>query len=372
MRNKLLVLVLAMSLVLLISGLLVGCAETEDEVTGEETIEVVDLAGREVEIAAPARKVVAIGPGALRLVCYVNGAEKVVGIEELEKNTLTGRAYFMANPFLKDLPTIGPGGPDSIPDPEMLVNIQPDVIFSCYFLDAAKADDLQNQTGIPVLTLDYGTDTTFSQEIMDSLQLIGKVTGEEKKAQEVVDFLEGCYKDMDERTRDIPEEEKPSVYIGGLSMKGAHGIESTYVQYPPLQAVNARNVADEVDKEGSVSIDREQLVLWDPEILFIDVAGLQMVKDDYRKNPDYYNSLSAIKNGKVYSQVTYNWYWTNIETAVADAYYAGKVIYPDRFKDVDPIKKADEIYKKTIGKEMYREMLEKDEDFVGFKQITLN
>ncbi|NLZ27805.1 MAG: iron ABC transporter substrate-binding protein, partial [Firmicutes bacterium] len=134
----------------------------------------------------------------------------------------------------------------------------------------------------------------------------------------------------------------------------------------------ARNVADEVDKEGSVSIDREQLVLWDPEILFIDVAGLQMVKDDYRKNPDYYNSLSAIKNGKVYSQVTYNWYWTNIETAVADAYYAGKVIYPDRFKDIDPIKKADEIYKKTIGKEMYREMLEKDEDFVGFKQITLN
>ncbi|NLI69494.1 MAG: iron ABC transporter substrate-binding protein [Firmicutes bacterium] len=371
-RSKFLVLVLAMSLVLLISGLMVGCNPEEEEVTGGDTITVVDLAGREVEIVAPAKKVVAIGPGALRLVCYVNGAEKIVGIEELEKNSLTGRGYFMANPSLKDLPTIGPGGPDSIPDAEKLVSIQPDVIFSCFFLDKAKADDLQNQTGVPVLALDYGTDSTFSQEIMDSLQLIGKVTGEEKKAQEVVDFLKGCYKDLDDRTKDIPDNEKPTVYVGGLSMKGAHGIESSYVQYPPLRAVNARNVVDEVGKEGSVSIDREQLVVWDPEILFIDAGGLQLVRDDYQKNPDYYESLSAVKSGRIYSLVTYNWYWTNIDTAVADAYYAGKVIYPDKFEDIDPVKKADEIYKAMLGKEMYQEMLEKDEVFVGFKQISLN
>lgn len=58
---------------------MVGCNPEEEEVTGGDTITVVDLAGREVEIVAPAKKVVAIGPGALRLVCYVNGAEKNCG-----------------------------------------------------------------------------------------------------------------------------------------------------------------------------------------------------------------------------------------------------------------------------------------------------
>ena len=125
-------------------------------------------------------------------------------------------------------------------------------------------------------------------------------------------------------------------------------------QYPPLEAINAHNVVDEIGKEGSISIDREKLVSWDPEILFIDAGGLQLVEDDYRKNPNYYESLSAVKNGKIYSLIPYNWYWTNIDTAIADAYYAGKVVYPDKFKDIDPIQKADEIYQKLLGKDLYR------------------
>ncbi|KZL92076.1 hypothetical protein [Clostridium magnum] len=64
----------------------------------------------------------------------------------------------------------------------------------------------------------------------------------------------------------------------------------------------------------------------------------------------------------------YNFYTTNIETAIADAYYLGKVLYPEKFKDVEPEKKADEIYKAFLGKERYSEMAK---NFGGFKKITL-
>lgn len=65
-----------------------GCgAKTEQKpAAAPQKLKVTDLAGREVEIAAPVKKVVAIGPGALRLVCYVQGPDKVVGVEEVEKN----------------------------------------------------------------------------------------------------------------------------------------------------------------------------------------------------------------------------------------------------------------------------------------------
>ncbi|CEO89709.1 iron ABC transporter substrate-binding protein [Syntrophaceticus schinkii] len=371
MRRKTIVLALGLAVLLMMSALMIGCGEkpaTDTDKKGAQTIKITDLSGREVEIKAPAKKIVAIGPGALRLVCYVNGADKVIGVEELEKKSPTGRPYFMANSQLKDLPTIGPGGPDSTPDAEKLVTIKPDVIFSCLFTDKAKADDLQAKTGIPVVVLDYGQLSTFSKEIYDSLNLIGKVTGEEKRAKEVVDFLDKCQKDMNDRTKGISENEKPKVYVGGVSSKGAHGIESTYGKYPPLTAVNAKNVADEAGKAGSISIDREKLISWNPDILFIDAGGFQLVKDDYKKDPKFYQSLSAVKKGEVYCLIPYNWYWTNIETALADAYYAGKVIYPDEFKDIDPVKKADEIYKFMIGKPLYEEMAK---EYVGFKKITL-
>jgi iron complex transport system substrate-binding protein len=49
-------------------------------------------------------------------------------------------------------------------------------------------------------------------------------------------------------------------------------------------------------------------------------------------------------------------------------YYLGKVLYPEKFKDVDPEKKADEIYKFLLGKELYAQMAK---DFGGFKKITI-
>lgn len=81
---------------------------------------VTDLVGRQVEVPVPANKVVAVGPGALRLVCYVNGTDKVAGAENLEKQQPTGRPYILARPELKELPSNGQGGrsrkPKTCPD----------------------------------------------------------------------------------------------------------------------------------------------------------------------------------------------------------------------------------------------------------------
>ena len=76
--------------------------------------------------------------------------------------------------------------------------------------------------------------------------------------------------------------------------------------------------------------------------------------------------LKAVKNSELYGILPYNFYTTNICTAFADAYYIGKVLCPDRFKDIDPERKADEIYTFLVGKSVYKEM---QKDFGGFKKI---
>lgn len=329
---------------------------------------VTDLAGREVQVKTPAQRIVAIGPGTLRLVAYAKGTDRVVGIEEMEKQASTGKPYMLAHPELKTLPTIGQGGPDSVPDEEKLLSVKPDVIFVTYLADKAKADKLQAKTGIPVVVLSYGQLATFDENVYRSLELIGKVIGVEQRSEEVVAYLKKIQNDLATRTQGIPDAAKPKVYVGALGMKGTHGIESTQAKYPPFLAIGARNVVDETGKSGSLMIEREKLLSWDPDILFIDEGGYSLVLADVQKNPALYQSLRAVKNGQVYGQIPYNFYTTNIDTALADAYYAGKVMFPEQFQDIDPIQKSDEIYTFLLGKPLYEQMVK---DYPGFKKLDL-
>lgn len=369
MKRKSLILIVFMLVLALSVMVLGGCGDNSNEKaeTSEESA-LVDLEGRTVDLETPVEKVVAIGPGALRLVCYTGDASKVVGIENMEKQWATGRPYIIANPDLVELPTIGEGGPDSTPDPEMLMEVDPDVIFVAYLVDKPKADELQSKTGIPVVVLSYGDLGTFDQELMDSIELIGKITGSEERAVEVVDYLDECRDDLNERTENISDADKPTVYAGGLGMKGTHGIESTSGEFPPFTAITANNVVDETGQSGSVMIDKEKLLEWNPDFIFVDEAGLAMVKEDYNANPGLYDSLKAVKDGSLYGYLPYNYYTTNIGTSIADAYFMGKTIYPDAFEDINAEEKADEIYKFLLGEELYEQMAK---DFGGFEKIEL-
>ncbi len=347
-----------------------GCNSKNEPIidSNSKNISITDMIGRNVSLNNVAKRVVAIGPGALRLYCYVGSVEKVVGIEQIENNNPTGRPYILANPSLSDLQVIGPGGPNNSPDAEKILAVKPDVIFTTYGTDKSTADELQAKTGIPVVVISYGKVSTFDPNVYESIKIIGEITGDQERAKEVVEFMKICENDLNDRTKDITDSQKLSTYVGALSAKGSHGIESTQGNYSLFNAVNAKNVVDETGKSGSIMIDKEKLIQWNPNKIFIDFGGLNIVKEDYKKNPEFYNTLSAVKNNEIYSLLPYNYYTTNIDTAIADAYYIGKVLFPEKFLDIDPEKKADEIYKFLLGKELYEQM---SKDFGEFQKIIL-
>jgi len=358
------VLILALALAILVSA----CAQQPTQVKKEGKVAVTDMLGRKVKVPERVERVVAIGPGALRLVVYLNASDMVVGVEDAETNwPEMGRPYRMAHPEFAELPIIGKGGPNPTPNAEAIVAVKPDIIFACY-IDAMQADTLQQQTGVPVVVLSYGERGSFrAEEIYSSLRLAGKILGREDRAEEIINFIENAYKDLTGRVEGVPDEEKPSVYVGALGFKGGHGIESTRCNFPPFMAVRAKNVACEANVSGAFFIDKEKLLEWDPDIIFLDENNLHLVLNDYEKNPEIYQSLKAFKNGKIYGILPFNYYTTNIETAIADSYFIGKVLYPERFADVNPAKKADEIFEFFVGKKLYEQMAA---HYGGFKNIA--
>ncbi|NPA47587.1 MAG: iron ABC transporter substrate-binding protein, partial [Thermococci archaeon] len=113
---------------------------------GRSAITVTDMLGRTVKVPANVSRVVAVGPGALRILVYLNATDKVVGIEEFEKRFPYGRPYILAHPELLKLPVIGPGGPGKLPNMEALIKVHPQVIFMV-FVSRQTADEVQQKTG---------------------------------------------------------------------------------------------------------------------------------------------------------------------------------------------------------------------------------
>lgn len=89
------------------------------------------------------------------------------------------------------------------------------------------------------------------------------------------------------------------------------------------------------------------------------------------QNDPAYRTLTAVNEGRVYGLLPYNWYTQNYGSILANAYFIGKLLYPDRFADVDPAAKANEIYTFLVGKPVFKDM---DSMFqnLAFKPIPVN
>ena len=343
--------------VVVCAGLLAGCGAAEVDGANQRTM--TDGAGRQVEIPEKVESVICVGVGALRYTCYVGAQDLVIGVEDYEVKPGMSRLYNYVNfDLFKDLPVIGTNGQ---PYTEEIINLAPDVIVMSASA-SVEADDLQAKTGTPVVVVP-GSDTTLDQDAYDTIRILGELYGRQSRSAELTAYLKDIQSDLDARTKDIPDSEKPSVYVGGVSFKGHHGFEGTEAGYGPFELIHANNLADTTGQTGAFNIDLEQVLAWDPDIIFVDFNGMNLIKEDYAGNPDYYNSLTAVQEGKVYSQISFRSSASNLETALADAYYAACVLYPEQFKDVDPIVKAEEIFEKLLGVNPYGDLKEAGYEF---------
>jgi len=342
---------------LLCTGLLAGCGSVGADPVKTRTI--TDGAGRQVEVPEKVESIVCVGVGALRYTCYMGAADLVVAVEDCEVEPVISRLYNYVNiDKFKDLPIIGTNGS---PFAEEIIEVAPDVIVMSQYA-TVDADDLQDKSGTPVVVVP-GSDTTLDEGTFETIRILGELYGLESRAQELTEYLNGIRKDLEDRTGDIPDSEKPSVYVGGVSFKGHHGFEGTEAGYGPLALIHANNLADTTGQTGAFNIDLEQVLAWDPDIIFVDFNGIPMIHEDYAKNPDYYHSLAAVQAGKVYSQISFRSNASNLETALADAYYAACMIYPERFADIDPVAKAEEIFTELLGANPYADLKEAGYEF---------
>ena len=342
-------------------ALLAGCASADRNAQNSRIL--TDGAGRRVEVPENVESIVCVGVGALRYSCYMGAADLVVGVEDYELTRGIDRLYnYVNHGKFHNLPITGTNG---VPYAEEIIAAAPQVIVMSKSANA-DADDLQAQTGTPVVVIP-GSDTTLDNNAYETIRILGELYGKEDRASELTAYLKGIQEDLDSRTQSIPVSHKPSVYVAGVSFRGLHGFEGTEAGYGPFTLIHANNLADTTGQSGAFDIDLEQVLSWDPDIIFLDFNGLSLIQEDYASNPDYYHALTAVQGGQVYSQISFRSYASNLDTALADAYYAACILYPEQFQDVDPVAKAGEIFEMLLGANPYEDLKEAGYEFRPIK-----
>ncbi len=304
--------------------------------------------------------------GTLRLAVYLDCVDKVVAVDSNERNEPLRngmKAYLAAHPELRELPL---GGETSGRDnPELLLSLKtpPQLIVKADTGAGYDPGELTRRTGIPVLLVPMRGITVGRDGFDSGLRLMGKALGKEDRAEKVIEFFDREIADLKKRTENI-EEEKPLVYVGGVSYNGSHGFNSSESGYPPFVLVGAKSpltekADDPVLGNRHAMLAKEKILEWNPDILFLDLGTLALGSSsglaELRTDPAY-RSLKAVKEGKIFTLLPNTFYFVNHDAVLANAWFVGKTLYPERFSDIDPKKKADEIFTFLVGRPVFDEL----------------
>ncbi len=335
-------------LLMLIAALIAGCVEEKSK-TGY--VEIKDMAGRTVKIPENVERVATLLPSNLRIIVMLNATDKVVGISNYFDKYGDKLEDALAYPELLKAERIG-----SVrePDMEKIAELKPDVVFieSSY---AQIADTIEKNTGAPVVCINTSIYSGELDDLYKTIRLVAKIIGKEDRGEEVISYIDAEVKNVTKRIEDIPKEERPRVFLSNWAYR--HGIGWTVKNYAPINLI-ANNVAEEIPVHY-MEVTKEQIIEWNPEVIFIHGYKGKSAVDEILNDPAL-KQVKAVKEGKVYGLFgPYIGY--DPKTMIVDLYWAAKVLYPDRFKDVDVMKKGEEVFEffyGSKGAKVFHEVIE--------------
>ena len=352
-----------------------------------DPITINDMIGRQVTVKPGTyKRVVCIGAGALRMYSYIGDMTLLCGVEDIDNETRANRPKMFdgaARPYqlaYKELldsisDSCGVGGPNAQADAEKILLCNPDIVISEYE-DVEKENALQAALGgnVPVITVKYGPRTVFDNNVLNSLTMLGKIFNRKSRAAVLVSYIKQQMQEISDRTANIPEDEKKSVYICGLGNWGTtNHLMTARSNYAPFEIAHIKN-AITLSGPGApqAAIEAEALVAIsdDIDIMIFDSAAIRNIKPLTDANRTVLEGIKAWQEGEVYIEMPQYAYYVNLELALVNTWWIAKVVYPELFEDIDMTEKTNEVTYAFFGKEIAAEIFACPNSFGGYQKIS--
>lgn len=226
---------------------------------------------------------------------------------------------------------------------EELMKYEPDIVYSF-----PRQNELTQLNKAGVAALPGVTEETLDG-VKDQVKAYAETLGgdAEKRADEYCEYFDEKLAWVRERTDNIAEEDRPDVYYAGVDILTTYGRHSDIMEV--IEAAGGNPVSAELNAGNRTQIDYEQLIKWDPDVIFIDHGGMndgktvEELKSELQSDP-VYKSVTAVKNKQVYASPSGVFYWDMGIQKILLVMHMAKILHPDEFKDLDMEKELMNFY----------------------------
>jgi iron complex transport system substrate-binding protein len=288
---------------------------TETEVPPEPTSEVlvvVDGLGRSVEFVSPPQRIISLAPSNTEILFALGAAEQVVGRDE----------YSDFPPEALDITSIGDTYGDL--NTEAIVALEPDLILVAAITPIEQIEAL---TGLGLKVFQVPNPMVF-EDLFLTLETIGLITGREQQATALADELAARVAAVEAAVVDA-DAVRVFYEVDGTDPTAPWTTGSGTFQQVLIEMVMGENVA--VDLEGWGSMNLEQIVERDPEVIIFGAGPWVPTTSETLSARSGWGSISAVLDGRVYGVDT-NWIDRPGPRLVDALEHFAHAVHPDLFK----------------------------------------
>jgi iron complex transport system substrate-binding protein len=216
---------------------------------------------------------------------------------------------------------------------ERLIKLRPDVIVTW----TSKPEQIHfiGRQGIPVI----GVYPESLREFYSVIDMLGAVFGREAEARRLKQRMNAEFKLIQPRVAGIQHKRKV-VWLGSRPTYPSAGIG---INDELIRLAGAVNPAGTI-KQRNVEVSLEQLIKWNPDVIFIwGNAGYTAA--DLRAKPQW-RVIKAVREGRVYKAPEFST-WSPLLAPVA--LWVAVRIYPEAFGDIDFDARADRFCRDIYG-----------------------
>lgn len=329
---------------------------------------IVDVLGRKVTIDAPVKRVVVtFNYEEFTAVAGKDAWSKVVGMSkalwEGWRPAIFAK-YKAVIPNLADMPDVG-NTEDGNFSAEKVIALKPDVVLMAEwsFKALKTAGEQLAAAGIPIVVIDYNAQTL--EKHVASTRALGAVMDAEARAEELANLYEREHRDIQQRIVKASQGvAKKKVYVE-LGRDGADKIGNSYQNNmwgSILDGLGAENIANGKLPGPWGPLNPEYVIASNPDVILIAGSswvnrpsavrlGFDTPEDVSRASLKPYaeragwSGLTAVKSGNVHA-IEHGLARTLFDFTAQQ--YIAKQLYPDAFKDVDPIKSLRAYHEKYL------------------------
>lgn len=285
-------------------------------------VTITDSTGKTITLPAAASRIIVTNSDAAEVLIALGAKDKIVGIVNTVNNT-----PLMAS-LLGNVTSVGVWDNPSIED---IIALRPDVVVS-YASWKPKNLAQFEAANITLVQLDcYKMDN-----ITSDIAKMGAIAGEEDNATAYVQFIEENMGNVTSRIANVSDADKPSVYWEQNTTtittagKGSGGDTLIRMSGGSNIAGNQTQMYPQVSAEWVVQSNPDVIVR---NVGYVKSEAYMAGKIGEICNRTGMDSVNAVVNGRVYIMSTAVAYGPK---GFMGMLYMGKILYPDRFADVDP------------------------------------